>query len=53
MVEQQSVKNKIRRRFVEDEFMTPVELVENSKDFELLISQEMVKILDAMQDYNA
>jgi len=47
------VKNKIRRRFIEDEFMVPVEIIENSKDFELMISQEMVKILDSMQDYNA
>ena len=53
MVEQQSVKNKIRRRFMEDEFMVPVELVENAKDFELMISQEMVKILDSMQDFTA
>ena len=53
MAEQQSVKNKIRRRFMEDEFMVPVELVENAKDFELMISQEMVKILDSMQDFTA
>ena len=45
MVEQ-SVKAKIRRRFVDEEFLTPVEFAELPKDVELLVAQDMVKIID-------
>ena len=47
MVEQ-TVKQKIMRRFVEEEFVTPVEFAEQPKDVELLVSQEMVKMIDKM-----
>ena len=36
------------RRFVEEEFVTPVEFAEQPKDVELLVSQEMVKMIDKM-----
>ena len=44
----QSVKQKIMRRFVEEEFLTPVEFAEAPKDVELLVAQEMVKVIDKM-----
>ena len=37
------------RRFIEEEFLTPVELAEAPRDVELLIAQEMVRIIDRMQ----
>ena len=36
------------RRFIEEEFLTPVELAEAPRDVELLIAQEMVRIIDRM-----
>ena len=45
---EQGVKQKIRNRFVVEEFMTPVEFAENSADVELLVAQTMVKVIDKM-----
>ena len=36
------------RRFIEDEFMLPVEFAELPKDVELLVAQEMIKVVDRM-----
>ena len=40
------IKKKIMQRFIQEEFMTPVEFAEGPRDIELLVSQEMVKIID-------
>lgn len=39
------------RRFTDDEFLTPVEFAEAPKDVELLVAQEMVKVIDKMHPF--
>ena len=46
MSSEQNLKQKIMRRFIEEEFLTPVELAEVPRDVELLVAQEMIKIID-------
>ena len=46
MSSEQNLKQKIMRRFIEEEFLTPVELAEAPRDVELLVAQEMIKIID-------
>ena len=39
------------RRFVDEDFLTPVEFAEAPKDVELLVSQHMVKVIDKMHPF--
>jgi len=41
-----AIKQKIKKRFTQEQFVLPVELVETVADLELLVAQEMVNTID-------
>ena len=49
---QNAIKQKIKKRFTEEQFVIPVELIESPADLELLVAQEMVNTIDKTFDYH-